>query len=79
MQAHTTTATIQPPAHWVAWDQRPHRACVLCTNGTGPDDARLCGHAAARSRGKPVPCAQARSNHGACGPEAQLMSYPGIA
>ena len=52
----------------------PLRGCQLCDHGRGPDHLRTCGH----PRGAMAPVDQVRSRGGACGPEALLLSFPGL-
>lgn len=57
-------------------ETQPYRACYLCTNGVTVNEQRYC-------RCRPVvapvaaPVHLARAPHGACGPEAHFMAYPG--
>ena len=55
-------------------DVLPLRGCQLCDHGRGPDHLRTCGH----PRGAMAPVDQVRSRGGACGPEALLLSFPGL-
>lgn len=52
----------------------PLRGCQLCDHGRGPDHRRLCGH----PRGAMALVDQVRARGGACGPEALLLSFPGL-
>jgi len=55
----------------------PWRGCQLCHHGMGPDDQRLCGHPDAVGN-QPQPVELLRRSHGACGPEAVYLDFPGL-
>lgn len=58
---------MTPPLAWNASSQRS--ACCICVHGkTG-----TCTHAAVKA-----PLEAARLPHGACGPEARYLDFPGL-
>lgn len=70
---------VQPRPDAQAWRPLlapvlPLRACVLCTHGAGPAHARQCGHPAAAG----MPAEAARRSGQPCGPEAELLDFPGL-
>ena len=61
------------------WDRAAVRGCMVCTHGCGPEGQRRCSHPEVAGRsGQAVPVHVARSNDGACGPEARHMYFQGL-
>lgn len=77
------------PAHWREADRRPLRGCCICNHGLASDGvtpsrrdkggAVWCQHPAVAGQRGRIPIADARANHGPCGPEARHQNYPGLA
>lgn len=79
MMSTPQAVRVQPRPDALAWRPilapvLPLRGCVLCTHGQGPQDQRRCGHPQAQG----LDAEAARSRGGPCGPEAQLLDFPGL-
>lgn len=62
-----------------AWAQvLPLRACELCTHGTTVGNQRLCTCPSVVGLREPQPVDVMRSTHGACGPDANYLDFPGL-
>jgi len=73
------SAHVQAPDHWHAQAIEPYRACVLChSRRTAPDGIRTCTHTSVAWAGQVVLVERARAQHGACGPEAIYLNFPGL-
>ena len=59
-------------------ETQPYRACQLCTHGLTVNEQRYCRCKAAVAPASAVPVHLVRALHGACGPEAHFMAYPGF-
>ena len=59
-------------------ETQPYRACYLCTHGLTVNDQRYCRCKAAVAPAVAAPVHLVRASHGACGPEAHFMAYPGF-
>lgn len=73
--------TQQPPAPHrpPSWGDPPTwRGCQLCDHGANVADQRVCTcrHAVAPAQHQPVELV--RRHGGACGPEAEYLSFPGL-
>lgn len=66
-------------AAWLQSQMPAYRACDLCTHGRTVDGLRHCTLDEAVQPRVSEPVGRVRSPHGACGPEARLMSFPGLA
>ena len=76
----TNTAAVHASAQasWQAAEQLPHRACDLCSHGRDIGSLRYCACADMVLTRRPVPVAVVRAPHGACGPEARHIDFPGL-
>lgn len=77
---------MRPHAQPASWSNMPpFRACAICVHGRNAEggkreidqSADLCACPEVAGR-KTVPIHLARSNGGACGPEAHHLSFPGL-
>jgi hypothetical protein len=59
-------------------ETQPYRACHLCTHGLTVNEQRYCRCKAAVAPASAAPVHLVRAPHGACGPEAHFMAYPGF-
>ena len=56
----------------------PLRACQLCRHGVDVDATRCCTCKEVVGSRAPQPVALVRAPHGACGPEANWLDFPGL-
>lgn len=70
--------SAQHPAFHHAAPLPPLRACEICRHGRLHDGARVCTARAVAGSAAHVPVDDARRNHGACGPEAHHLDFPGL-
>jgi hypothetical protein len=68
-------ATLHPPERWTA---DGYDACRLCDHREHNVDGLLCQCPAVVAPNRWQSAAFARTPHGACGPEARYMSFPGL-
>ena len=59
-------------------DPPPWRACLLCDHGSLVDGQQVCRCRAVVAPGAYQPVELMRRRHGACGPEATHLSFPGL-
>lgn len=59
-------------------ETQSYRACYLCTHGLTVNEQRYCRCRAAVAPASATPVHLVRASHGACGPEAHFMAYPGF-
>ena len=68
--SHPTLAPTPTPAHAL-------RGCALCIHGTGLPTQRRCTQPTVAPH-SPISVVHARSNDGACGPEAVHLNFSGL-
>lgn len=59
-------------------DLPPWRACLLCDHGATVDDQQVCRCRAVVAPAAYQPIDLVRRQYGACGPEANHLSFPGL-
>lgn len=59
-------------------DPLPWRACMLCDHGDNVGGERVCTCPAAVQPAKHQPVELVRRKAGACGPEAEFLTFPGL-
>lgn len=59
-------------------ETQAYRACHLCTHGLTVNEQRYCRCKAAVAPASTAPVHLVRAPHGACGPEAHFLAYPGF-
>lgn len=77
------------PSSWAKSQRDQFLACAVCTHGIDAEGRSTRGHTsraathcacqAVAGQQRVVPVTLARSNHGACGPEARHQAFPGLA
>ena len=73
-----TSETLPGGLSMLLAETQPYRACYLCTHGLTVNDQRYCRCKAAVAPAVAAPVHLVRASHGACGPEAHFMAYPGF-
>lgn len=78
MTAAMMLVAARAEAAWLQSQLPAYRACDLCTHGETVDGARHCTQPDAVGRCLSVPVSHVRALHGPCGPEAHMLSFPGL-